>query len=93
MTDEAVVREDAAHVVVALEDDAEKVESLALEPVGAGPDAGQGCNDRRIGLAGKDSQAQPPVACCREKMRDDRKATGRKRAAVVDNARAALDAT
>jgi hypothetical protein len=35
MADEAVVGEDAAQVRVALEDDAEQVEGLALEPVGS----------------------------------------------------------
>ena len=41
MADEAVVGEDAAQVEVAVEDDAEQVERLALEPVGRAPDVGQ----------------------------------------------------
>ena len=40
MADEAVIGEDAAQVGMALEQDAEQIEGLALEPVGAGPDTG-----------------------------------------------------
>ena len=42
MADEAVVGEDAAQVRVAAEQDAEQVERLALEPVGARPDVDHG---------------------------------------------------
>jgi hypothetical protein len=39
VADEAVVGQDAAQVVVAIEHDAKQVERLALEPVGRVPDS------------------------------------------------------
>src|SRR6187399_3402893 len=48
MADETVVGEDAAQVEVAVEDDAEEVERLALEPVGRAPDLAEGRHLRQL---------------------------------------------
>ena len=74
MADEAVVGEDAAQVDVAVEDDAEQVEGLALEPVGGAPDLGERGNLRHVVVGTEDLQAQPPVVRQREQVRDDAEA-------------------
>src|SRR5690606_3184398 len=48
MADEAIVRQDAAQVGMAFEDDAEKVEGFALVPVDRGPDVDQRGNHRKV---------------------------------------------
>src|SRR5258706_5149478 len=61
VADEAVVGQQAAQVRLVAEQDPEQVEDFALEPVGAGPDAGHRV-DRRILLAlAPRAQAQSPL--------------------------------
>ncbi|MNC91285.1 hypothetical protein D3C83_75170 [compost metagenome] len=59
MPDEAVVGEDAAQVGVALEDDAEQVERLALEPVRHRPDVDQRGDYRELVVRAEGTHAQP----------------------------------
>ncbi len=68
MPDEAVVGEQAAQVRVALEQDAEHVEGLALEPIDAGPDAGHRIHHGFGVIGAKHAQAQPLVERDRKQM-------------------------
>ena len=61
MTDETVVRQDAAQIRMTLEQDAEEIEGLALVPVGSTPDIDDGWHDRRIIYAGVDTQTQTVI--------------------------------
>ena len=70
VADEAVVGEDAAQVVVALEDDAVKVKSFALVPVGGAPDVGER-GQHREGVIGRiDAQAHALVEADRQQVGD-----------------------
>ena len=61
MADEAVVGEDAAQIRVAAEQDAEQVEGLALEPVGARPDLGHRVEHRLGAVRAAHPEPQPLV--------------------------------
>ncbi len=61
MTDEAVVGQDAPQIRMAAEQDAEQIECLALEPVGAGPDAGQRVDDRILDVLAPHAHPQALV--------------------------------
>jgi hypothetical protein len=65
----AVIGQQPAQVGMAGERDAEHVEHLALEPVGAGKDAGQGRH--RLVLAQRRLQPQPLIPIHRQQMIDD----------------------
>src|ERR1700686_877973 len=52
VADETVVGEDAAQIRVTAEQNPEQVERLALEPLGAGPDAGQRIHHRGLDVRG-----------------------------------------
>ena len=58
MADEAVVGQHAAQIRVAAEQYAEQIERLALEPVGAGPDAGDRVDHRVLDLLAPHAQPQ-----------------------------------
>src|SRR5690606_10639930 len=74
MPDESIVGEDAAQVRMTVEDDAEQVEGLALEPVGAGMDARQGIQRRLRIVRAECAQRQPLVVGDREQLVDGCKA-------------------
>src|SRR6188768_2138 len=61
MTDESIVGEDAAQIRMAREQDAEQVERLALEPVGAGPDVDHRIDDGIFRVDAARAQAQTLV--------------------------------
>src|SRR5579863_2401470 len=69
MAHETVVGEYAAQVRMPVEQDAEHVEGLALEPVGGGPDARQRRHHRRLAAA-EGLEAQPLVAAHGEQVVD-----------------------
>src|SRR5215469_4884382 len=79
MAHEAVVREDAAQVGVAVEQHAEEVEGLALEPGGGGPDVDDRVHHRRFGAGAEDPEAQPLVAAHGEQVVDHGVAPFRRR--------------
>ena len=83
MADETVVGEDAAQIRVAGEQDAEQVEGLALEPVGAGPDVDHRIDDGIFGVLAARAQAHALVVRDRQQLVGDGEAR-----AVVRDARA-----
>src|SRR5207302_356972 len=76
MPDEAVVGEQAAQVRVTAEQNAEQVEGLALEPVGARPYVHYRIDDRLGGVFAPDCEPQPLVVADGEQLIDDREAAG-----------------
>jgi hypothetical protein len=71
MADEAVVGQDAAQVDMALEDDAEHVEGLALEPVGRRPQVGDRGHHGQVVVGREHLQAHAPVQAHRQQVRHD----------------------
>src|SRR5689334_20064764 len=69
MSLEPVVREQAAEVGIAFEDDAVEIPRLALEPAGAAPDPGDG-RDGRL-FAGRNLEADPLVVLEAQQVDDD----------------------
>src|SRR4249920_790813 len=84
MADESVVGEDAAKIRVTGEENAEQVERLALEPVGARPDVDQRIDDGIFGVDAAGTQPQTLIVCDRQQVVGDRETR-----AVVRHARAA----
>jgi hypothetical protein len=70
----AVVGQDPAQVVVPWENDAEEVESLALEPVDAVPDRSHRRHRRKIVIRRKAAYAQAPILGDRQQVTDCREA-------------------
>src|SRR5579863_1281404 len=75
MADEAIVGEDAAQVRIAIEQDAEEVEGLPLEPRGGRPETGQRHHHRRLMPGAEDPEAQPLVAAHGQEVVDHRVAS------------------
>src|SRR3546814_11701971 len=84
MADEPVVGQDPAQVRMALEDDAEQVERLALEPVRAGPQVGDRGHDRQVVVAREAGHRHEPVVTDRTQLRDPGEATLRKRGDLAE---------
>src|SRR6202034_3819512 len=61
MTDETIVGQNAAQIRMAAKQNAEQIEGLALEPLGAGPHAGQRIDHRILDVLSPDAQPQPLV--------------------------------
>src|SRR6185369_10464460 len=61
VTDESVIRQNAAQIRVAIEDDAVQVEGLSLIPIGTRPDTPDGVDDRKSIILGESPEAQTPV--------------------------------
>ena len=76
MTDETVVGQDAAQIGVAGEDDAEEVERFALEPVGTGPQVGDGLDHRRLIVHTERTQSHAMVVSDAEQLHHHREARG-----------------
>src|ERR1700761_135429 len=55
---------------MALEQDAEQIERLALEPVGAGPNAGERWHDRKRIVLTISANAQTRIILYRQQLRD-----------------------
>jgi hypothetical protein len=69
MADEAVVGEDAAQVRVAVEDDAEQVERLALEPVRHRPHVDQRSDHRKPVVGCENPDAKPDIVFVESRWR------------------------
>jgi hypothetical protein len=68
VADEAVVGQDAAQVGMTVEQDAEEVEGLTLEPVGARPDTDHRVDFRELVVREPGPYPQPPVVLDRQQV-------------------------
>ena len=72
--DEAVVGEQAAQVVVTLEEDAVQVEGLPLKPAGRIPDLGHAGHQGLVVVGTEGAQSQAPVVRHRQQVQHHGKA-------------------
>ncbi len=72
VTDETVIGQYATQIGVTLEDDADHIECLALEPVGAGPEVNHRGDYRHIVIRAEGPHPQPMVAHHGKQMHDCR---------------------
>jgi len=84
MPDESVIGEQATQIRVSLEENAEQIEGLALEPIGRRPNTDQRIDHRFVVVGAEGTQAQTAIAPNRKQMADDGKAS---------SGRCAVDAT
>jgi hypothetical protein len=77
MADETVVRQQAAQIGVAAEQDAVEIERLALEPIRGIPHVVDGVDDGPLVVRAKRLQAQPMVMRDRQQVVDDRESSCR----------------
>src|SRR5574343_379359 len=68
VADETVIGQDTTQVIVTNEGDAVKIESFALEPIGARPDAGNRVYRRKALILGEYAHTQAPVVRNRKKI-------------------------
>ena len=77
MADEAVVRQQAAQIRMAAEQDAVEIERLALEPIGGAPNVVDGIDDRPLVARAERLQTQPVIVRDRQQVIDDRESRRR----------------
>ena len=86
MPHELRVHQDAAQIGVAVEDDAEHVERLALEPVGAGPHADERVDLGAVAVLVADARLEAHAVACCERVEVQHDLEARLAVGVVDAA-------